>query len=372
MNKLGGYLVGYGIKKRNGSEMKVMFDHPLHNTITKHCLNNLLTFDGTDAVPSSNNENNWLSLFIKSSGTSERYGVLNYCALGDGTGPSSTDDNDLKHRVTAYTDVKKTGNDWCGTYWDDPNATITLRVAHAHTISSSFTVKEIGWYNRFYGTDNYELSARVVLDNPISLESGDEFYTIYQINWGFQGVERFNDFAGLGPGYKTNACWLLRINSGLVRFSVPIIRSDGIVVNSTSSWYNYFEASNTIIYFQPPWANIVYGTRTVTADWDKQKDFFVGYDGWSEYANRKMNDGSITFSPKSYTPDSFYRDIEITLNPDMIPTGDIYGFVINFTYYRFGTFDENDNFTPTPVHLNGTLKCTVRQRWFTDLLSPKA
>ena len=85
-----------------------------------------------------------------------------------------------------------------------------------------------------------------------------------------------------------------------------------------------------------------------------------------------MNDGSIIYTPKPYTTDSFYRDIDITMNPSMIPTGNIYGFVINSTYYRFGTFDANDNFTATPVTLNGTLKCTVRQRWFTDLLSTTA
>lgn len=366
MNKLGGYLVGYGIKKRNGSEMKVMFDHSLHNTITKHCLNNILTFDGTDAVPSSNNENNWMSLFIKSSGTSERYGVLNYCALGDGTGPSSTDDNDLKHRVTAYTDVKKTGNGWCGTYWDDSNAIVTLRVAHTHTISSSFTVKEIGWYNRFYGTDNYELSVRVVLDNPVSLESGDEFYTIYQINWGFQGVERFNDFAGLGPGYKTNAAYFMNTSDAGWYFGIPYLNENGIPVNAHygTGFGNYST------FFQPAWVNVGYGTRTVTADWDKWLEFYSG--PRYRHANYIMNDGSIIYNPQSYTTDSFYRDIDITMNPSMIPTGDIYGFVINFTYYRFGTFDESDNFTPTPVHLNGTLKCTVRQRWATDLLSPSA
>lgn len=35
MAKLGGALIGYGIKKRNGEEKKVIFDKPIHNTITK-------------------------------------------------------------------------------------------------------------------------------------------------------------------------------------------------------------------------------------------------------------------------------------------------------------------------------------------------
>ncbi len=366
MNKLGGYLVGYGIKKRNGSEMKVMFDHPLHNTITKHCLNNLLTFDGTDAVPTTNTQNNWLSLFVKSSGTSDRYGVFNYSALGDGTGSTSTSDTDLKNRVTAYTDTKKTGSDWCGTYWDDANAVVKLRIAHAHTITSAFTIKEIGWYNRFYGTDTYQLSARVVLDTPVPVESGDEFYTIYQVNWGFQGVERFNDFAGFGPGYKTNGLFMMDTYNAGWYFGIPYIDSNGIAVNG--HYGTGFGNSST--FFQPAWLNINYGTRTVTGDWNKWLPIYWG--GRYEYARSYMNDGSIIYAPKPYTADSFYRDIEITMDPSMIPTGDIYGFLINFTYYRFGTFDENDNFTATPVTLNGTLKCTVRQRWTTDLLSPSA
>lgn len=110
MAKLGGALIGYGIKKRNGEEKKVIFDKPIHNTITKSCLNNLLTFDGTNATPTTNLTGNYLSLFVKSAQASERYGVFNSSALGDGTGETSVNDTELKHRVTDVTSTKKTGS----------------------------------------------------------------------------------------------------------------------------------------------------------------------------------------------------------------------------------------------------------------------
>ena len=364
MSKFGGCLIGYGLNKKDGSFKKVIFDKPIHNTITKHCLNNLLTFDGTDALPSGNYIGNQLSIFVKSSQTSDRYGVINFCALGDGTGETSINDYDLKHRVTSYTSTKKTGSGWCGTSINRQDAIIKMRVSHTHTITNAFTIKELGWYNavNIGGVLNYTLSARVQLEEFIDVEEGDEFYSIYELTVGFQGIERFDDLAGLGSGYKVNA-WM-DANTRYTCF--PIINSNGFPTNDTGSSTPTYYYEHGLVYIYTPWLINSYGARTVTSNLNKLKPFL------GDYAAAYMNDGSYSVTVKNYEPDSFYREVVFTFDVSMTSGLTIYGFILNGTLYRFGSFDENDNFTPTPVNINGALKITVRQSWSTDLLSPMA
>lgn len=356
MAKLGGALIGYGIKKRNGEEKKVIFDKPIHNTITKSCLNNLLTFDGTNATPTTNLTGNYVSLFAKSSLTSERYGVFNSAALGDGTGETSVNDTELKHRVTDATSTKKTGSGWCGTSIDYTNAVIKLRLSHKHNITSNFTVKEIGWYNQKWQELFYSLSARVQLDEGISVESGEEFYSIYELTIQFQDVERFSDFAGLGVGgYKVNAQDVFSDQY----VSIPCINGNGIAtlrlnesfpgqLRTEMNYINSYLAFNSLF-------------KYLTVDWDKKKTIATIFPpGTPSY-------GDVNF--KDYVTDSFFRDVEFTV-PQNAFSSPVFGIVVNGTFYRFGTFDEQDNFTPTPITINGALKITSRQRWSTDLLTP--
>lgn len=357
--KLGGYLVGYGLKKRNGEEKRVFFDRPLHNTITKHCLNNLLTFDGTNAKPTQNQEGNYLSLFVKSSQASERYGVFNSCCLGDGTGETSVNDTDLKHRVSEQTTTKKTGSGWCGTTIINNDAIIKLRVSHVHNINSNFTVKEIGWYNAILGGGklNYTLSSRVQLDNFVDVESGDEFYSIYEITVQFQDIERFKDFGVFGSGYKVNGLCTYVYGANTYYF-FPLINENGIPYINLSYEDRYIQ-------FSIIWSDYIVKAKTIRKNWNKLKPFISGelsLRGYisSSYQVSKIND---------YIIDSYARTEELVLAETMLGSN-IHSLSANGTLYRFGSFDENDNFTPTPITINGALKITCRQSWSTDLLTP--
>ena len=380
MAKLGGALIGYGIKKRNGEEKKVIFDRPIHNTITKSCLNNLLTFDGTNAQPStSNNIGNYLSLFVKSSQASERYGVFNSAALGDGTGETSVNDTELKHRVTDATSTKKTGAGWCGTIIENENAIIKLRISHTHVINENFVIKEIGWYNQKWQELVYSLSARVQLDDGIQVESGDEFYSIYELTIQFQDVERFSDFAGLGVGgYSVNA----GTNGANAELYFPTIGINGNPVGTSNGIgrfcpiiyppYMVNKKISTGSYGVADHSSVCFGTNNI----NKTKSFIVA-NGGGEYgffnvggyrgAVPSATEETITY--KDYVIDSFFRDFD-TLFTFPQSSNLYYGFLCNGTFYRFGTFDEQDNFTPTPININGALKITCRQRWSTDLLTP--
>ena len=177
--KLGGCLIGYGLKKKNGEFTKVIFDKPIHNTITKHCLNNLLMFNGDNTLPSNNNGHNVAnneSIFVKSANTSERYGVFDHCGLGNGTGTTDVNDTELKNLIGEITRTKKSGSGWCGTTIDSASANIKLRISHTHNITNNFTITEIGWFNRIYPSGEFTLSSRVQLDIPITVENGDTFF----------------------------------------------------------------------------------------------------------------------------------------------------------------------------------------------------
>lgn len=367
--KLGGELIGYAIEKKNGEFMKVIFDKPIHNTITKSCLNNLLTFNGDSNLPAGDYTGNAQSLFIKSTNTSGRYGVFNFSALGNGTGATSVDDTALKNRITDYTSTFKTGTNWCGTNIEAANATIKYRISHTHTINTDFEIKEIGWFNRIYPDGVYTLSSRVVLDTPISVESGDTFYSIYELSVQFQDIERFYDFGGSGiNGYLVNG---LLYESSVLN-GIITISSD-----ATSAWTSYDRAFSILkpIFLFDKIFSVNYGSTLKVSfalnkgDWNKGKDFIYYPSGYS----RVYNDNYITdITIKPYTTNSFYRDADFSVLADMFINQSIYGIFINGTYYRFGDFDADDNFTPQQVSFNNGFKMTFRQSWSTDLLTPSA
>jgi len=372
---LGGHLIGYGIKKKNGDVKRVMFDKPIHNTITKHCINNLLRFNGTDASPTANDVGNYLSLFVKSSETSDRYGVFNFCQLGDGTGTTDVNDTTLKHAVGELTSTKKTGSGWCGTTTVFADALLKERISHVHTITEDFTVREIGWFNKIYPDGEVTLSARVQLDIPVDVTVGDEFYSIYEISMGFQGVERFDDFFGLGPGYKVNAGissgWGNYPGSNFSNLMFPYINTSGL------PWMQTGQNARGAPAARPPWMGLrSVGTHGSNAElYTPFTIYKFDYDKWLPFKQQTFTTqvdvsyANATCTVKPYTMDSFYRDVEFMLSPSYFGSG-IYAIILNGTMYRFGTFDENDTFTPTPITINSTVKFTVRQSWSTDLLTP--
>lgn len=352
--KLGGCLLGYGLKKKYGTFKKVMFERPIHNTITKHCLNNLLTLDGTNAIPTSNKMGNHRSWFFKSNDTSNRYGVFNYCGLGNGTGETSVNDTALKNGVGAITSTKKTGSGWCNTIYDSANALVKLRVSHLHSITENFTINEIGWFNRGYPSGAFTLSSRVQLDVPVDVENGDTFFTIYEITVSFQGVDKINDFFGYGSALATND---FCINGQYVSF--PGININGVPFTRNDTSYPT-EISGLRCAITAPYITDYTQVCVKKSDWNKLKPFYNGDPGSTGFSF----DGT-----EDYVMDSFRRDRNIILSNNVLGNG-VYAIAACGCLIRFGTFDENDNFNAVPVDINEALKIKIRQSWSTDLLSP--
>lgn len=360
--KLGGYLVKWALKKKDGRYYER--DCKKHNTITKACLNNLLEFNGPgSAVTNNYNDYTGYNLLWDNgmSGTNTRYGVFNFCALGNGTGETSLDDTALKNKVGGYTSTK-----WDGEYSSSRNTsnnTFSYRMAHTHTITESFTIKEIGWFNRIYPNGVYSLSARVQLDEFIDVDAGDTFYTVYELVLQFPTSHAVNiPVLGKAISLQKNAVNTYMSGNPFCFFQIginpymtigpvggqscpmilPAYSFGTTPTNLGSFLFNYMTTDNPnveVISQLPSWSGSGISLRPFAANLH------------------------------AYTQDTFYRDVELSF---AALNATIYSFVINGCILRLGEYDENNNFVPNPYYMDKALKFTLRQRWSTDLITPAA
>lgn len=359
--KLGGYLVKWALKKKDGRYYER--DCKKHNTITKACLNNLLEFNGPNSVvPNNSNDYAGYNLLWDNgrSGTNTRYGVFNFCALGNGTGGTSLDDTDLKNRVGGYTSTK-----WNGQYNSSRNTsnnTFSYRMAHTHTITESFTIKEIGWFNRIYPDGAYSLSARVQLDEFIDVEAGDTFYTVYELVLQFPTSHAVDiPILGKAISLQKNAintgvsgdpyCFAQIFSSGYGSIGPSGNRTCPIILPA------YCFGLPNITYLN------AYVFNYITTD-NANVEVISQLPNWDSYGQRPFE-----VNLHAYTQDTFYRDFELSF---AAVNATVYSFVVNGCILRLGEYDENNNFVPNPYYMDKALKFTLRQRWSTDLITPAA
>lgn len=356
--KLGGHLVKWALKKKDGRYIE--HDCDIHNTITKSCLNNMFEFNGPgSAIGNNKNSNDWCAgnLFVTCSGTNNRYGILNSCALGNGIGTTSVDDIALKNQIGDYTTTKKTGVGWSGYTQIYADNIDKVRIGHIHTINDNFTIKEIGWFNRIYPDGAYSLSARVQLDEFVDVEIGDTFYTVYEL------VIQFAMPHVVTLPYLGKAIALGRVYGRTPSSNFPLIATDGLGEAIFGSEYsdmqaNYPAYTFTCTHQYASFHNMVKYMATDNANVINPAAYLYF---------TECSKSNITLEP--YTQDSFYRDFSFEI--PVIGT-DVYTFVFNNTIYRLGEYDENDTFVPNPYDGTKALKITMRQRISTDLLTPSA
>lgn len=351
--KLGGSLIKWALKKKDGRYIER--DCNIHNTITKSCLNNLFEFNGPGTSVTSNiNDYNGTNLWVTASGTNGRYGVLNSCALGNGTGETSVNDTQLKNKIGNYTVTKWNG--YCGSSHSYSDNVLTTRIGHVHTIADNFTIKEIGWFSRVYPDGIYSLSSRVQLDEFVDVEVGDTFYTVYEIRLQFPKphsitVPKLGKAITLQKLYKyanvTGEVFPWINSSGIGSYPANGGRNDGLLAYPS---YVVDAPSLTSLFWYLTTDNAQVESLSSNPFFTTQTTF-------------------IAKSTKSYTLDSFYRDYEISVPAVYV---NIYTLCINGCILRLGEYDDNNNFVPNPYYMDKALKFTVRQRISTDLLTPAA
>lgn len=369
-NKLGGYLVAYGVIKKDGQKVEKWLKKPIHNTITKNMLNGLLQFNGDNTLSSAASDSYFL--WMKGPNTSStRTGVINYAAYGTGTGETSVNDNDLKNKTSDYTSNHMSGTWYTGTHVinNDPDNAVYYRVAYQFTASATEQdVKEFGTFHRIEPNGAYKLTARVQLDDTLHLDVGDSPFFIYEIKISYTAIEDPFYIAGIGkyvkkintiygstsPSYlnapycsNTNTNFSI-LNCGLARFASY----------STALWTQ----GNGIVAGHQCVAGII---SNIT--WPNGKtttSFYPAQANLSMKASREI----IVYD---YTQDSFYRDCKLTMPEDWASDSDLYGVVFNGDAYQFGDMVDGV-FTPSPWHKDygKELIINARQSYSTDLLTP--
>lgn len=369
--KLGGYLVGYGISHNNKKKFEKWLDKPKHNTITKYMLNGLLQYNGDNTCYSLINNGNYVNAaFIRcSSSNITRTGVINYGAYGTGTGTTKVSDTDLKNRVSdfstnrvCYKDVSNTY--YNGTYCDTTTRTHKYRIAtNFGQVSQSVTVTEVGLFHRIEPDGSYYMTARVELDEPITLEEGDSFYFIYEIHIKFSD-ESFIKIPSINM-------YARKINN------IYSTDKNYWSLNNNSSGYNRISYSNNNIYGYGSDSSYggkrpVYAIPSSIAIYTSSQQFNGNFNASSSSVT-SYNYNTFSYTIEDYVVDSFQRDYNIELYPHFAPNKDIYALVVNGEAYQFGDYNEQTGvFTPRPWHKNDnvSVKMKFRQSWSTDLLTP--
>jgi hypothetical protein len=174
-------------------------DKPIHNKITSVGLDFLLTFDGNSDKFYHYNGNHIDQDRPRKAvmagdgkyGNAHRCGACHYLKIGTDGSPTQFTDTDLHATVGGLSATKKTGGNYCGTYFDYDNDTILSRISHvSKAVESDTTVREIGYFGRGYDIDSGELVSepmfsRIVLDQSIALLAGESLTTCYELRFTF-------------------------------------------------------------------------------------------------------------------------------------------------------------------------------------------
>ena len=191
-NKLNmeGYLVGYGIIHKDGTEEYHTLEKPIHNKIVKSGINQILMYnwqthggyyaeDWGGDWGSSRIAQFTYPVFYGQMNT--HFGCLHFCRRGTNGDATSFLDEDLKSPVGNYTTTLKTDNPYTVTKaikWNE----YTITISHIHEVETQpITIQEIGYFGRS-GTDSenfsYHMFSRIVLDQPVKLDEGEQLITL--------------------------------------------------------------------------------------------------------------------------------------------------------------------------------------------------
>ena len=180
---LHGLVVGLGKIRKDGSKEFRWLEKPIHNRIVSGGLDAWFQLNGSNTATTTNDY--WDNRLLSSSTSSSQpfCGLLQYMAIGtDGT-PTQFTDTALGAQVGGYSRATSyTIAPFVGFCVNSDNTVSTRRQITSIAVTDSTTVREIGWFEKYTNADTYVMFSRVVLDSPVTLESGESLIVCYQIN----------------------------------------------------------------------------------------------------------------------------------------------------------------------------------------------
>lgn len=232
---IGGEIVGIGKIRADGSEDFKWLKDPIHNQITTKGIDNLLMWNGSSDLPSSNIDKEISSLYLPCGNIPTNYlsrtstrdtsvtrtGVLYYSAYGDGTGNIDPDTAiELINRISDITSTFREGYYFNGSNCVsvEGNHQLQFRVTHTYPVVSEHqNVNEIGFYHKVEPNGEYTLFSRVQLDNTYELNPGESLIITYQLNVKYPNYPKHIDnFFGLkdvdGNTLQANETTCIKVN----------------------------------------------------------------------------------------------------------------------------------------------------------------
>lgn len=399
-NRLGGYLVGLGKRRVDGSEEYTVLEKPIHNKIVSTGLDHLLRYNGsnTDTAEASS-DSIYAPLWGNGYYSSAHKGVLCYAAFGTGNTATTFNTTTLENMVGSYTSTVKNGKPY--TYTELKTfGTYSFYITHQHTaVTNATTVKEVGWFGRYNESSPvYPLFSRVVLDTPVELAEGEQLITTYRLDVTFNTLtETPVDMFGLTAtdgkplkavckfvcyGYKNSDSGSSSNSGDTVMVERINNYGDAVWDSSPLRCCNFHHPACSTSYSNSGYiTNFLYATKDIPFPADNAQ---MPYDGWSSsgdsfiecYSTNGNNEQNYSVSVAPYTGfnrTTKYRDVTYTLNtysPNLSidATIDIYGLAIMDWMYRFGYYDETNVFHPQALKkgANQTLTFTYRTRFTTE------
>lgn len=173
--KLQGYLLGYEVLQNGVIVQKHRYPRPVKNLVVNTGKAALLYFG---PLSTQYNAQSYARLFGYSTATES--GVLAYCGRGSGNTAAAVTDTALQTQIGNLTNSFLTGDPNTGTRYDKENGKIIMRVTHDHEQESSDqNINEIGYFAKRNSVNR--LFSRIVLPSTISVLTGQQLRTIYQL-----------------------------------------------------------------------------------------------------------------------------------------------------------------------------------------------
>lgn len=386
--RLGGHLVGIGKIAVDGTEEYTWLDKPIHNRITSVGLDHLFCYNGspTGGFTNTAHKGNIAAMFLGSNVT--HYGALTFCKLGTGKKATEFTDTDLQTPVNGLSSTYKTGDPFTGTNVIEFGK-YRLRITHiADTVEEIVKISELGLFGQYTKDDTVvnPMFARIVLDKPITVNPGEKLLFTYEllITLNNNTVTQFNSFFdmidmnGEPLQGEKRAFFLYKKGTDGV-FTDVLVNAPYIRTNATeeSGLDSSIGLDNRYAFMYPTW---IYNTYNNYGNFDTilystvTQPFTVISEKLSKARAEK---GDYTFSFTDYKGvDSLdkHRDIKIVMgayNPAMSEPREnkpIYFMRIRGIDYRFGYYNENDEWVPQALckWANQSITFTFRTRYVTD------
>lgn len=369
---LHGQVVGLGVQHADGSKDFRWLDKPIHNRIVSGGLDAWFQLDGsnTATTTSSDWDNRLLSSYASNNYPS--CGLLQYMAIGtDGT-PTHFTDTTLGAQVGDYSRaVSYTTAPYIGFCVNSDNTVSTRRQTTSIAVTDSTTVREIGWFEKYTNANTYVMFSRVVLDSPVTLESGESLLVCYQINITIANFDETevptalltglldedgNQVKGLestriyrysidnlvrGQWYYGTS---VRLNLGCIVGNignVPITMTGFAPVATFKTGYSSYNVNGCAI-----------NSRS-TSGWSLPVQFERSRGYSSESLNDEVNNFFEAWAPLDYVPGTYYRDRVLITNPAWPNNNTTYKDIYAIAYcghcIRFGYMDTTDPSNPVWV-----------------------